>query len=68
MPDDSELIETQQQTEDPPSVVIDTYQSEWLSARLPVTAWGDAEPGTFTVRYELEDGNMVRYTIQPGNP
>jgi hypothetical protein len=68
MPDDSKMIETQQLAEEPPAVVIETYRSEWLSKRLPITIWGDAEPGTFTVRYELENGNMLRYTIQPGNP
>jgi len=68
VPDDSELIETQQLAEEPPAVVSETYKSEWLSTRLPVTIWGDAEPGTFTVRYELENGNLVRYTIRPGNP
>jgi hypothetical protein len=68
MPDDSALIETQPPSEDPFAVVIETYRSEWLSARLPITIWEGAEPGTFTARYELEDGNVVRYTIQPGNP
>jgi hypothetical protein len=68
LPDDRELSATQQPPEDPPFVVLETYRSEWLSARLPITAWGDAEPGTFTVRYELEDGNMLLYTIEPGNP
>jgi len=68
MPDDSALVETQPPSEDPFAVVIETYRSEWLSARLPITIWEGAEPGTFTTRYELEDGNVVRYTIQPGNP
>jgi hypothetical protein len=66
MPDDSEMVLTQQPTEDPPYVVIETYESTWLSERLPITSWGDAEPGTFTVRYELEGGNMVLYKMGPG--
>jgi hypothetical protein len=66
MPDDSEMVLTQQPTEDPPYVVLEIYESTWLSERLPITSWGDAEPGTFTVRYELEDGNMVLYKMGPG--
>jgi hypothetical protein len=67
IPDDSNLLVTQQPTEDPPYVVLETYESKWLSEQLPITSWGDAEPGTFTIRYELEDGNMVLYKIGPGN-
>jgi hypothetical protein len=66
LPTDSEPMGTQESPEDPPAVVMNIYESTWLSLRLPITAWGEAPTGTFTVRYELEEGNVVLYKIGLG--